>query len=308
MRRAIISLGTNTTRLLVTADRPGGGLDPLEARQTGTRLGEGLRDSGRLSAAGVERTLAAVAEFVGCVRGYGVADLVAIATSAMRRADDGAAFGAKMRALTGVDLEIVAGRIEAEASYRGATYGMQPAAGRIAVVDVGGGSTECAVGANGRLEEASSIEIGSVRVAERFPALGGGAPGSAARAAAAAARLEIAERLAHFATFRPVVQARCVAGTPLTLAAVATASSVERASGYALSRTMLDATLERLLDLDLEARRALPGMLAQRADIIVAGGLILSETLRLLGLDEGIAEQNDLLLGFLLMRRSARGE
>jgi exopolyphosphatase/guanosine-5'-triphosphate,3'-diphosphate pyrophosphatase len=78
---------------------------------------------------------------------------------------------------------------------------------------------------------------------------------------------------------------------------------VERMSGFELTLAELDATLERLVDLDLEERRALPGMLAQRADIIVAGGLILAEALRLLGLDRGIVEENDLLLGFLLMER-----
>ena len=119
---------------------------------------------------------------------------------------------------------------------------------------------------------------------------------------ASAARSDIARRLARFADFRPVVQARCVAGTPLTIAAVVTNSSVERVSGSELTLGALDAALDLLLGLDLAERRALPGMLAQRADIIVAGGLILSETLRLLGLERGVVEENDLLLGFLLMQ------
>ena len=273
----------------------------IEARQTGTRLGEGLRDGGALSAQGAERTLEAVAGFTERVREL-EARLVTIATSAMRRADDAAAFAARMFRVTGVELQILAGRVEAEASFRGATYGRAELAGRVAVIDVGGGSTECAVGSNGRLEDGSSVEIGSVRIAERYPATMGRTPGAAAHEAAAAARLEIAGRLADFANYRPVVQARCVAGTPLTLAAVAMGSSVERVSGCEITLGTLDATLARLLDLDLAERRALPGMLVQRADIIVAGGLILSETLRLLGLERGVVEENDLLLGFLLMQ------
>jgi exopolyphosphatase/guanosine-5'-triphosphate,3'-diphosphate pyrophosphatase len=299
IRRAVIALGTNTTRLLVVEGRPDGSVERLEERQIGTRLGEGLRSSGTLSPAGAERTLAAVRGFMIAVHEYG-AELSAIATSAMRRADDAATFAARMRAATGVELQVLGGRAEAEASFRGASYGLAPSAARVAVVDVGGGSTECAVGANGLLQDAASVEIGSVRVSERFPDLLGTAPGRAARAAAAAARLEIAALLAGFARFAPVAEARCVAGTATTLAAVTFASSVDAVGGRVLSRAALDATLERLLDLDLPARRALPGMLAQRADIVAGGGLILSESLRRLGLGAGIVEHNDLLLGFLL--------
>jgi exopolyphosphatase/guanosine-5'-triphosphate,3'-diphosphate pyrophosphatase len=301
LRRAVISLGTNTTRLLVVEERPDGSVAQIEARQVGTRLGEGLRDGGALSADGARRTLAAARGVAERARELG-AELCSIATSAMRRADDAPAFAARMSVLTGVELLILAGSVEAEASFRGATYG-RGAPGRIAVIDVGGGSTECAVGTDGRLEGGASVEIGSVRIAERFPATMGRAPRAEARAAAAAARIDVAARLAPFGAFVPVTQARCVAGTPLTLAAVATASHVERMSGFELTLAELDATLERLVDLDLEERRALPGMLAQRADIIVAGGLILAEALRLLGLDRGIVEENDLLLGFLLMER-----
>jgi exopolyphosphatase/guanosine-5'-triphosphate,3'-diphosphate pyrophosphatase len=297
--QAVISLGTNTTRLLVVRRLSGGTLQQLDARQVGTRLGEGLRDGGPLSEAGAERTLAAAAEFMRSVREHD-AEPFAIATSAMRRASDGEAFAARMRRLTGVALQVLSGRAEAEASFRGATYGVAAPPGRVAVLDVGGGSTECAVGSGGRLEAGDSVEIGSVRISERFTDLMGAAPGARAHAAAAAARTEIAARLTAFARFAPVVQARCVAGTAMTLGAVTFASDVDRVSGLTLPRAALDATLERLLDLDLEARRALPGMLAQRADIIVGGGLILSEALRLVGLEEGILEENDLLLGFLL--------
>jgi exopolyphosphatase/guanosine-5'-triphosphate,3'-diphosphate pyrophosphatase len=93
---------------------------------------------------------------------------------------------------------------------------------------------------------------------------------------------------------------RAVAGTPLTLGAVAFASSVEEVSGRELALAELDALLARLLDLPLPERKALPGMLAQRADIVVGGGLIVSEALRLLGVERARLEADDLLLGYLL--------
>ncbi len=301
-------------------DLPGGGIEQLEHGQIGTRLGEGLRDGGPLLPAAMDRTLAVVREFTARARAHGVGPpsisnsagltstdgLTSIATSAVRRADNAAEFGERMRAETGVPLQVLDGATEAQASFRGATFGAAVAGRRVAVLDVGGGSTECAVGRDGVLEDAVSVEIGSVRVSERRPALMGATPGPAARAAALEARAEIAVALGSFAAFAPVDEVRCVAGTPLTLGAVWAGSHVDRVSGMVLSHAALDATIDRLLDLTLDERRALPGMLAQRADIVAGGGLIVSEALRLLGADAGLLEVNDLLLGFLLMERASR--
>ncbi len=302
--RALISLGTNTSRLLVIRDLPGGGVEQVEHDQVGTRLGEGLRDRGPLAPAAIERNLAAVRKFTARAAELG-APLSAIATSALRRAEDADAFGARVAQITGVPLLVIPGAVEAEASFRGATYGAPLGSARVAVLDIGGGSTECAVGAGGELEAARSLELGSVRVSERYPDLMGGVPGPRAHAAAAAAREEIRATVAPLAAFRPLSQVRCVAGTPLTLAAVAAGSHVDRVSGTTLSLATLDATLDALLDLTLDARRALPGMLPQRADVIVGGGLVLSEALRALGVEAGLLESNDLLLGYLLMHRPA---
>lgn len=302
--RALISLGTNTSRFLVVRDLPGDGIEQVEHDQIGTRLGEGLRERGPLAPAAIERNLAAVRTFTARAAELG-ASLSAIATSALRRAEDADAFAVSVARITGVPLVVIPGTLEAEASFRGATYGAPLGSARVAVLDIGGGSTECAVGAGGLLEAARSLELGSVRISERHPDLMGGVPGPRAHAAAAAARAEVRAILAPLAAFRPLSQVRCVAGTPLTLAAVATRSHVDRVSGTTLSLATLDATLEALLDLTLEARRALPGMLPQRADVIVGGGLVLSEALRALGTRAGLLESNDLLLGYLLLRRPA---
>ena len=302
MLRALISLGTNTSRFLVIRDLPNGGLEEVEQAQIGTRLGEGLTESGTFAPAAIERNLAAIRTFAARARELD-ASLAGIATSAMRRARDANAFAERFREIAGVPLEVIDGRLEAEASFRGATYGAALGNERIAVLDIGGGSTECAVGTAAGLEDARSLELGSVRIAERYPDLLGATPGPRAHAAADAARAEIASIVAPFASLRPVAEVRCVAGTPLTIAAVAFESHVDRVSGATLTRATVDDVVRRLLDLTLEERRALPGMLPQRADIIAAGALVLSESLRALGVEEGRLEQNDLLLGFLAMRR-----
>jgi exopolyphosphatase/guanosine-5'-triphosphate,3'-diphosphate pyrophosphatase len=295
--RALISLGTNTVRLLV-AREAGGTLEQLEHLAEGTRLGEGVRESGRLAPAAVARTLAVVARFRDVALRYD-ATLAAIATSALRRARDAAAFAERFESLAGVPLQVIDGLTEAAASFAGATYGV-PSSERVAVLDVGGGSTECATGCAGRLEAAVSCEIGSVRVSEVFPALTGGEPGPPARAAAEAARIVVREALAPLLELPKAAMLRAVAGTPATLAALETASDVERVRGYRLTRAAVEAWLGRLLDVPLAARRAFPGMIAQRADILPGGALIVSEALGLLGCDAAVVETNDLLLGYLL--------
>lgn len=276
-----------------------GALEQLEEGAIGTRLGEGLRETGTLGAEAMRRTLEAVDGFTARARARH-ASIASIATSAMRRAANAAEFGARMKAATGSELRVLDGEHEAAASFRGAMYAAPHDGLQRAVLDIGGGSTECAAGRDGTLERAGSVEIGSVRVTERFPQLAGEAPGSAARAAAAEARAEIARELEFLRGFRDVAEVRAVAGTAITLGAVAFASSVHEVSGRTLARSELDALLERMLDLTLAERRALPGMLPQRADILTGGGLIFSEALRLLGLSEARLEKNDLLLGYLL--------
>jgi exopolyphosphatase/guanosine-5'-triphosphate,3'-diphosphate pyrophosphatase len=282
-------------------DGPGGEIEQLEHAQIGTRLGEGLRESGSLGAAAMERTLAAVETFVARVRAHD-AELSSIATSAMRRAHNAAEFSGRMRETTGTLLQVLDGSAEAQASFIGATYGVPHDGKRTAVVDVGGGSTEVAVGRDGCLERAHSIEIGSVRISERFGDLMGSAPGPHAHAAALAARAAIDTEIATFGAFGPVDRVRAVAGTATTIAAVASASDVDRVSGTVLAVATLEATIDRLLDLSLEERRALPGMLPQRADILAGGALVLAQTLDRLGAGEALIETNDLLLGYLITR------
>ncbi len=299
----MVSLGTNTVRVLVVSVEGDRGLKQVEHRQIGTRLGEGLGDAGDLQPEAVARTLAAAREFAEVARSHG-AVVSAIATSAMRRAANASAFAERLTAEAGLSLEILDGTTEAEASFRGATCGAVSAGGRTAVLDIGGGSTECAVGSAGALEDARSVEIGSVRLTEAFPDLAGGRPGAPAREAARSARRWLAEKLAPLGELRPVDTLLAVAGTALTIAAVAFESHVDEVAGRTLSLDTLDATVDRLLDLDLDARRRLSGMLPQRADVLAGGGLIASESLRLLGVANAGLESNDLLLGYLLMQHA----
>ena len=113
----------------------------LEHGSIGTRLGEGLRESGTLGDDAMQRTLEAIATFVERARQHD-ACVSCIATSAVRRASNRESFAGRVAALPGADLHVLDGEAEAAASFDGATYGATPSATRIAVLDVGGGSTE----------------------------------------------------------------------------------------------------------------------------------------------------------------------
>jgi exopolyphosphatase/guanosine-5'-triphosphate,3'-diphosphate pyrophosphatase len=300
--RAIISLGSNSARLLIVRSGDDGRLEPVEHVSTGTRLSEGVGERGALAEAARRRTLDAIRDYVDRARAAG-APIVCIATSVMRRASDGEAFGREIEALTGARLHVLDGDEEATHSFLGATYGDSGGGARIAVVDLGGGSIECAVGVDGVPGDRLSVEIGAVRLAERFRATLGAATPEEAHRAAADARTEARAALAPFAGLVPVDQVRMVGGTANTTAAIALEdpafAPMVRAQGT-LPRGVIDAIVERLLDLPLAERLAVRGMVVQRADVLPAGAIILSEALGRLGVTAARIERNDLLLGYLV--------
>ncbi|MDP9016869.1 MAG: exopolyphosphatase, partial [Candidatus Eremiobacteraeota bacterium] len=150
---AVISIGTNSTRMLLvdfSAKRFGFFGEPstriMRQRSVGTRIGEGLRESGHLGEEPMRRTLDVVRSYAEALQGR-AERLSVIATSALRRADNADSFVAQVREVTGVDLNILDGKIEAAASFRGAATSLDDVdRARVGVLDTGGGSTEYAVG------------------------------------------------------------------------------------------------------------------------------------------------------------------
>jgi exopolyphosphatase/guanosine-5'-triphosphate,3'-diphosphate pyrophosphatase len=273
-------------------------------------LGAGLRRSGRLDPAARERTLAAIADYMRDVREHR-AELACIATSAMRRAADGADFAAAVRALTGAEPQVLTGDEEAAYSFLGATDAVEDTA-RIGVLDVGGGSSELAVDvpreARGRdaVAYTCSVEVGAVRLAERHPALlGGAALAPPARAQVlAAARADAAGVLAPFSS-APVPERLVVVGGSAFTAAAMVANAPLR-DGVTISAAQRAAVLDALLARDLEARKALPFIRPQRADILPAGITIIDEACRILGRTDVTVSVDDLLAGYLLSPAYAR--
>lgn len=273
MRVAAIDIGTNSVLLLI-AERQGDQLVRVRDVATITRLGEGVDDTGRLSPAAVARTLACLRDYAETIRAEHVDRVAAVGTSAMRDAAGGSDFVAEATAILGTEPRVISGDREAELTFAGALTSLD-ATGRLAVFDIGGGSTEIIVGARagstGSLEHAVSLDIGSVRLTERH--LKSDPP---TREQLEAVRADIAAALRDAPRTRglPLVG---VAGTITTLAAVAHAVDPydgNAVHGSRLTRQDLASLLERFTSCSLEARCRIPGLHPKRADVIVAGTLV----------------------------------
>ena len=170
-----IDIGTNTTRVLVAEATPGGLREVLQ-RRAFTRLGRGLAPGGTIPAARIAETAAVVAELHALAEQAGASTIRAVATAVIRRAANRDEFCHAIRAHGGVEVNVLDGEEEARLAFLGATRTAPvPLAGRVAVVDVGGGSTEIAVGTTERgVEWSASFEFGSGFLADAY--LGGDPP------------------------------------------------------------------------------------------------------------------------------------
>lgn len=299
---AVVSIGTNSTRVLLADVAPDVPHIDL-AQSVGTRIGEGLGQSGHLQEEPMQRTLDAIRAHMRAVRGHYVR-LFAIATSAVRRADNGDAFAARVETMLGVPLRVLSGDEEAAASYRGAISALGPLHGDlVGVIDTGGGSTEYAVGAGPQPEKTASCEIGAVRLTEAVPVLAGH-DGVVDLQSIERARAIARQALAPLQEFRAVKRLAFVGGSATTAAAVIRGKK-SKVSTYELTRVDLQRALVRLCALDNRARKEVVGMKPQRADILPGGLIVLDTVLDMLGHDRATATTSDLLLGYLLQQRDA---
>ncbi len=285
MRVAAVDLGTNSTRLLV-ADVDGGRVEEVARQSEITRLGEGVDERRKLLPLPVARVRNVLADYRREAERLGAERVLTIGTSAVRDAENGEAFLGEIEWSYGFVTRLLTGDEEAELSLRGVATG-RPLDDGTLVLDVGGGSTELIA-----TTERTSIDVGSVRLAERHLRSDPPAPG----ALAAAAR-EVRDLLPELEPTSAVG----VAGTVTTLAALELGGyDPERVHGFHLSRAAAERQLERLASLPLVARRELPGLEPERAPVIVGGALIVCNVLDRYGLQGLEVSERDLLHGTAL--------
>jgi exopolyphosphatase/guanosine-5'-triphosphate,3'-diphosphate pyrophosphatase len=293
-RVAVIDVGSNSTRLLV-ADVNGGSVSPIERRSTVTQLGRGVDLSGHLSSEAIEDTCRAIAGYIEAVRELGAQSLDAIATSAVRDADNGGAFVAELRERFVFSPRVLDGEEEARLTYLGATSEHTPAAPTL-VVDIGGGSTELVVGTGERSDFHASLQAGVVRHTERH--ISSDPPTAVELEALAADVRGLIEAATDSAP--QASHGVAVAGTPTSLAAIElklVQYDPARVHGLVLSLLSIQRMLSRLASVPLAQRMEIPGMHPDRAPTIVAGVVILIETMRAFGLEEVEVSEHDILYG-----------
>jgi exopolyphosphatase/guanosine-5'-triphosphate,3'-diphosphate pyrophosphatase len=298
-RVAVIDIGTNSTRLLV-AEVAEGRVEELERETRVTRLGRGVDLSGSLATEGIEAVCAAIADYVETYRRLGAEKVEAIATSAVRDADNGAAFIAELRERFALDARVLEGDQEALLTYRGATSGLAPAGPRL-VIDIGGGSTELIVGRGTEVVFRVSLQAGVVRQSERHIA---GDPPTTAELETLAEEISVLLTEALPDGPPPLVDsAIAVAGTPTSLAAIDLGLDPydrDQVHGHNLSLEAIQHMLSQLASLPLAERRRVTGLHPDRAPMIVAGVVILIEVMRAFGLSAVTASEHDILYGAAL--------
>jgi len=286
-RVAAIDVGTNTV-LLTVAERRGHSFQPVVERAEITRLGRGVDRTGRLDPAAIAETVAVIARYAAEARSLGATRIAAVATSAARDAGNGAEFFEAARAAAGLVPEVIVGGEEARLVHLSAWGDFGAPGRRLAVLDVGGGSSELTWGGGPVPDGRRSFQMGAVRLTERVSP-GDPPSGDELRRMREAAHQALAE-MKEIRASGALAGARlvAVAGTVTTLAAVALALpeyDAARVHGSALSLDGLRALLGRLAALTTEERARLPGMEPKRADVIVAGAVLVVAALELGGFD-----------------------
>jgi exopolyphosphatase/guanosine-5'-triphosphate,3'-diphosphate pyrophosphatase len=298
-RVGAVDIGTNSTRLLV-ADVEDGRIADVERETRVTRLGEGVDERRRLLPVPVARVRNTLSDYRRTAEQLGVDRTLAIATSAIRDAENGEAFLGEVEWSYGFSTRLLSGHDEALMTYRGVTSERPVDAGTV-IVDIGGGSTELVAGGPDGVRWHDSLDIGSVRLTERF--LHGDPPTDGElTACAAAVRALLAERVPDEIRER-TTGAIGVAGTITGLAALALGLDEydrERVHGSRLTAAELEEQLNRLARVPVAERRNLHPLDPERAPVIVAGAVIARETLAFFGLDELEISERDILDGAAL--------
>jgi exopolyphosphatase/guanosine-5'-triphosphate,3'-diphosphate pyrophosphatase len=307
-RVAAIDIGTNSTRLLVA--EAGDGRAPLrtvERLMRITRLGQGVDRTGALAEEAVDRTVEVLREYRSAMDAVGVpAGRVRMtATSAARDASNRDAFFDAAEAAVGVRPELLSGDEEAQVSFAGATADLDPALGPFLVFDLGGGSTEFVfgtAGVEGRIEAALSIDVGCVRLTERFLESDPPAPEelTAAISYTDAWLDDVLREIPQLGEAQTVIG---LAGTVSTVAAVEqglAAYDRDAIHHFVLTKEAAEDVFRTLATERRSDRIHNPGLEEARADVIVGGCCALVAIMRRLGLEEVLVSEADILDGLAL--------
>jgi exopolyphosphatase / guanosine-5'-triphosphate,3'-diphosphate pyrophosphatase len=299
---AAIDCGTNSIRLLIAHPTPSGGLVDAKRRTEIVRLGQGVDATGEFHPDALARTFTVVEQYAELIwqAGVPVERIHFVATSASRDVRNRGEFFDGVRERLGVTPDVISGDKEAQLSFAGALSRVRPEGEPVLVMDIGGGSTEFIEGsAAGEMDFAISLDIGSVRITERFLK---DSPPAAADLAAAASYVDglLDSSTVDFGSVHTWIG---VAGTATTLAGVyleLPEYDRDRVHGSLIPSGDLGALLDRLSTMPVEEIRALPSMHPGRADVVTGGALIASRVALRAPVRGMIVSESDILDGIAL--------
>lgn len=287
MRVAAIDIGTNSVHMIVARIRPDRSFEIIDREKEMVRLGAGGLDGRKLTDTAMQAGLQALSRFRRLAESHQVDDIVAAATSATREAENGAEFMAALQHATGIHPRVISGTEEARLIHLAAVYGVDVKRGRAVVVDIGGGSVEITCGRE-RPELAKSFKLGVIRLTERFVR----DDPMSERDERRLVRHVNAEIAAHADAIVELGFDRVIgtSGTVLNLGLMAAHDALGEVPSDVRNLRVAARDLHRLrkraVKLPLAQRLRLPALEPRRADLIVAGSILLDSILRRLNAPE----------------------
>jgi exopolyphosphatase/guanosine-5'-triphosphate,3'-diphosphate pyrophosphatase len=310
MRIAAIDIGTNSVHMIVVRVRPDLSFEIVDREKAMVRLGAGGLDGRALTAEAMASALQALSKFKRIAESHRVDAILAAATSATREARNGGEFLARVERETGIRPRVISGIEEARLIHQAAVYGVDVAGGSAVVIDIGGGSVEITLGTATSVQQARSFKIGAIRLMERFVK----SDPLSERDERRIVKHVIGEIDKYCAQIVEAGFDRVIgtSGTILSMGAVA--ATVSRGAppselrNLHISAKQIRRLRKEILTLDIEQRLAIPGLDPRRADIVVAGVVLLDTILRRLGAEEltlcDLALREGLVLDYI--RRNKR--
>ena len=275
-RIAAIDIGSNSIRQIIADVSPDGSIRVIDEMKAAPRLGAGIEKSGRLSEIAIQNALATLGRMAALAKQLGAKRTEVIATSAVRGATNSQSFLDLVREETGLRVKIVDGEDEAALSFRSALAHFDLGVGRAAIIDIGGGSLELALSADGLLERLLSLPLGAIRMTEEFLS-DGKRKGLTRLRKYARRKLEKNLPISDWRGSRVI----CSGGTATNLAGILLArggmESARTVHGTVVPRVDLEHIVDVLYNMSSGERQGVAGLNPVRADIIVAGLAVIAE-------------------------------
>jgi exopolyphosphatase/guanosine-5'-triphosphate,3'-diphosphate pyrophosphatase len=297
---AVIDAGTNSIKFHIGEREPGGAWRTVVDRAEVARMGEGFGQDRVITAAALERVVAAIQGMVDEARRHGVAAIAAVGTAGLRIASNGADAVAAIAARTGVQIEVISGEDEGRLAYLGARSGLGAFAGSLVVFDTGGGSSQFTFGQDSRVDERFSVEVGAVKYTERF------------RLDEVVSPVVLREAMQAISADLSRIDGRAVPDQLVAMGGVVTNMTAVKhqlakydpaiVQGTVLDRAEIDRQIELYRSQNAAARRAIVGLQPKREEVILAGACIVRTVMEKLGKDSLTVSDRGLRHGLLAER------